>query len=250
VDAQVKTLVQRRYRAAMSIDVTDATFQTEVIERSQNTPVIVDLWAPWCGPCRTIGPILEKLTDATNGDVILVKVNVDENPGVSQAFQVQSIPAVYALKAGQVVDGFVGAEPEHVIRDFVERLMPTATDNTIADLLAAGDEASLRSILEIDAANEDAIVALGDLLVTDGRADEALALLARIPESERTRRVAAAARMSTKPVDDHDTKLTSLLDLVKTDDEARQEFVDILELMGTEDPRTAAYRKKLTARLF
>ncbi|MEZ5249468.1 MAG: thioredoxin domain-containing protein [Ilumatobacteraceae bacterium] len=79
-----------------AIDVTDVTFQSEVIDRSMTTPVVVDLWAEWCGPCRTIGPILERVTDATDGQVVLAKVNVDENPGVSQAFQVQSIPAVYA----------------------------------------------------------------------------------------------------------------------------------------------------------
>ena len=99
----------------MSVDVTDATFQTEVLDRSASHPVVVDLWAPWCGPCRTIGPILERVTDATDGEVVLVKVNVDENPGISKAFQVQSIPAVYALRNGEVVDGFVGAQPEHVI---------------------------------------------------------------------------------------------------------------------------------------
>ena len=81
-----------RYRADMAIDVTDATFQTEVVDRSNAAAVVVDLWAPWRGPCRTISPILEKVTDATNGEVILAKVNIDENPGVSQAFQVQSIP--------------------------------------------------------------------------------------------------------------------------------------------------------------
>src|SRR3954453_1698187 len=91
-----------RYRALMAIDVTDATFQTEVIDRSNTAAVVVALWAPWCGPCRTIGPILEKVTDATDGEVVLVKVNVDENPGVSQAFQVKSIPAVYALRNGEV----------------------------------------------------------------------------------------------------------------------------------------------------
>jgi putative thioredoxin len=233
-----------------AIDVTDVTFQSEVIDRSMHTAVVVDLWAEWCGPCRTIGPILERVTDATQGRVVLVKVNVDENPAVAQAFQVQSIPAVYALKGGQVVDGFVGAYPEHVIEEFVASLLPTEEDEQVAQLLAAGDEASLRQALELEPANEDVIVALGELLVEQHQAEEALHLLARIPESERTRKVAAAARLSTRPADDHDARLTELLDRVKGDDEARQQFVDILELMGPDDPRTAAYRRQLTNRLY
>ncbi len=233
-----------------AIDVTDVTFQSEVIERSMTTPVIVDLWAEWCGPCRTIGPLLDKAVDATDGKVVLVKVNVDENPGVGQAFQVQSIPAVYAMKDGQVIDGFVGAYPEHVIQQFVQALVPTEGDLQLAQLLAAGDEVSLRAALEIEPANEDAIVALGMLLVEAGQPDEALALLARIPESEHTRKVAAAARLSQKPIDDYDHQLEGLLDQVKGDDEARQQYVDILELMGPDDPRTAHYRRLLTGRLY
>lgn len=234
----------------MAIDVTDATFERDVIERSLTTPVIVDLWAPWCGPCRTLGPILEKVTDATDGKVVMVKVNVDENPAISQAFRVQSIPAVYAVAGGQVIDGFVGAQPEHLVEQFVAGLMPSADDDEFARLLAAGDEVSLRAALEMQPDSEDAIVALGELLVADGRSDDALALLARIPETERTRRVAAAARVHLPPDDDHDATLTALLDLVKTDDEARQQFVDILELMGPDDPRTAPYRRKLASRLY
>ncbi len=234
----------------MALDVTDATFQTEVIDRSEHVVVIVDLWAPWCGPCKTISPILERTTEATGGAVVLAKVNVDENPGVSQAFQVQSIPAVYAMRAGQVVDGFVGAQPEHLIEQFIASLLPTEAETELSSLIAAGDEISLRAALEIDPGHEDAIVALAELLVEAGSADEALALLARIPESERTRKVAAAARLSEKPTDDYDSQLIALLDRVKGDDEARQEFVDILELMGHDDPRTAVFRKQLTARLY
>ena len=233
-----------------AIDVTDVTFQSEVIDRSMHTAVVVDLWAEWCGPCRTIGPILERVTDATDGKVVLVKVNVDENPAVSQAFQVQSIPAVFAMRDGKVIDGFVGAYPEHVIEEFVRGLMPTEEAQAVEALIAAGDEASLRQALEIEPGNEDAIVALGEILVEQGVTDEVLALLARIPESERTRKVAAAARLAARPVDDYDAQLTELLDRVKGDDEARQQYVDILELMGPDDPRTAPYRKKLTARLY
>jgi putative thioredoxin len=236
----------------MAVDVSDATFQTEVIDRSAEVAVIVDLWAPWCGPCRTLGPIIEKVVDATNGQVVLVKVNVDENPAISQAFQVQSIPAVYALRDGQVVDGFVGAHPEHVIQQFVDSLLPSEEEQTLAALIAEGTEGSLRAALELSPGNEDAIVALAELLVARGAGDEALALLARIPESDRTRHVAAAARLSLEPTvdDDYDEQLTALLPNVKLDEEARQKYLDLLELMGAHDPRTAGYRKQLTARLF
>jgi putative thioredoxin len=233
----------------MAVDVTDATFQTEVVERSMQSVVIVDLWAPWCGPCRTLSPIIEAVVDETKGKAVLAKVNVDENPAIYQAFRVQSIPAVYALQDGQVVDGFIGALPEHEVRQFVERLLPTAEDDMVAQMIAMGDEGSLRAALEVDPANEDAIVALAELLIARGENEEALALVARIPESDRTRRVAAKARLGTV-TDDHDATLTGLLDKVKSDDDARQQYVDILELMGPDDPRTAKYRKLLTQRLF
>ncbi len=234
----------------MAIDVTDATFQTDVLERSKTCVVVVDLWAPWCGPCRTLGPMLERAVDATDGRVVLAKVNVDENPEISQAFQVQSIPAVFAMQGGRVVNGFVGALPEHEVRRFVDDLGPSPEDQLIADLVAAGDEQSLEQVLRLRPDHEEAIVALGEILVATGRPDEALTLLARIPETEATRRVAAAARLSQRPIDDYEAKLDALLDRVKTDDDARQEYLDILELMGPEDPRTAGFRKKLTSRLF
>ena len=224
-----------------AVDVTDATFETEVLQKSKEVPVVVDLWAPWCGPCMTLGPIIEKVVDSTNGKVALVKVNVDENPALSQAFKVQSIPAVYALKDGAVVDGFMGAYPEHAVQQFVDSLLPSEQEQTVADLVGAGDEASLRLALSMEPANEDAIVALAELLVADGSTDEALQLLGRIPESDRTRRIAAAARVGTDPDDDYDEQLQALLEQVKADDEARQKFVDILELMGPDDPRTAEY---------
>lgn len=234
----------------MAIDVTDATFETEVIGRSSSTPVVVDLWAPWCGPCQTLGPMIERIVDDTGGQVVLAKVNVDENPGISQAFQVQSIPAVYAIVNGQVVDAFMGAQGEVAIRDFVARLLPSDEAVAISELITAGDEGSLRVALQIEPGNEDVIVALAQLLVDRGDFDDALALLERIPESDRTRPIAAQARLAGVPDDDHDTTLTELLNRVKGDDDARQQFVDILELMGPNDPRTAAYRKQLTARLF
>ena len=234
----------------MAIDVTDATFQTEVIDRSKEVPVVVDLWAPWCGPCRTLGPIIEKVVSDTNGQVVLTKVNIDENPGIAQAFGVQSIPLVVALRDGQPIDGFLGALPEHAVKEFVDKLLPTAEEQTVARLVQAGDEVSLRQALELDPGNEAAVVALAEVLVERGENEEALAVLARVPETAEVRRVAALARVGDAPTDDYDAKLTALLDKVKDDEAARQEFVDLLELMGPDDPRTAQYRRQLTSRLF
>jgi putative thioredoxin len=233
-----------------ALDVTDATFEADVINRSKEVPVVVDLWAPWCGPCRTLGPMIEKAVDDTDGKVALVKVNVDENPQISAAFGVQSIPLVVALKDGQPVDGFLGAHPEATVREFVERLLPTAEEETIAALVAKGDEESLRQALELEPDNEDAVVGLADLLVERGEGEEALAVLARLPENDRIRRVAAKARLGDEHTDDYDAKLQSLLERVRDDDDARQEYVDLLELMGPDDPRTAGYRRQLTSRLF
>ena len=233
------------------VDVTDATFQTEVIERSHQVPVVVDLWATWCGPCVTLGPIIEKVVAATDGKVVLAKVDTDQNPAIAQAFKIQSIPAVYALKDGKVVDGFIGAQPEWAVKEFVDKLLPTVEQTEVERLLEAGDEESLRRALELEGDNEEVIVALAELLVVDDRSDDALALLAKIPESAETRRVAALARAGVDAVgDDIDAKLEALLTQVKGNDEARQEFVDLLELLGPDDPRTAAYRKRLTSALF
>lgn len=234
-------------------DVTDATFEADVLERSMEVPVVVDLWAPWCGPCRTLGPTLEKVIGATQGSVELAKVNVDENPGISQAFRVQSIPAVYALHKKQVVNGFVGALPEHAVQEFVDSLLGPPSEIDL--LLEAGDEASLRQVLELEPGNEEAIMRLSEQLIDKGEGEEALGLLARIPDTAEVRRLMALARVGAEgdpvvPDDGLTEKLDALLAKVKDDDEARQQFVDLLEVMGPDDPRTADYRKKLTSALF
>jgi putative thioredoxin len=232
-------------------DVTDATFEAAVIERSKEVPVVVDLWAPWCGPCRTLGPIIERVIESTEGAVELAKVNIDENPKVAGTFQVQSIPAVYALRDGKVVDGFVGALPESQVSQFVARLAPTPSE---ADLLVVrGDEGSLRQALEIEPDHPGAVVALATMLVDRGDTDEALTILARIPETAETRALAAHARLAEREVDVTDgasAVLDSLLDRVRDDEEARQEYLDLLEALGPDDPRTLQYRKALSARLF
>ena len=232
------------------VDVTDATFDAAVLDRSTHVPVVVDLWAPWCGPCRTLGPILETVVAGTVGRVELTKVNVDENPRISAIFQVQSIPAVYALRQREIVSQFVGAQPEAQVRTFVEALLPTPAEVELAELITAGDEESLRKALELDPGHAGAIVALAELLVARDESAEALGLLERIPETAETRRVAALARTAGEAIDDPGARLDALLDRVKDDEAARQEFLDLLELLGQDDPRTAGYRKALTAKLF
>lgn len=234
-------------------DITDATFQAEVVERSKQTPVVVDLWAPWCGPCRTLGPTIEKVIGEMDGKVLLAKVNVDENPAVASAFRVQSIPAVFALKGGQVVDSFVGALPEHSVREFVQRLAPVVT---VDDVLAEnGDEESLRESLANEPDNQTVAMALASILLEKGENAEVLALMAKFPETSDTGRLSARARIAMSELDVSspekvEEQLTGLLDSVKADEDSRKRFVDLLEVFDVEDPRRSQYRRMLTARLF
>jgi putative thioredoxin len=233
------------------VDVTDATFEAEVLARSESVPVVVDLWAPWCGPCRTLGPILEKVVGEARGAVALAKVNVDENPQVSASFQVQSIPAVYALADRKVVDGFIGALGEAEVRAFVSRLVPQQTE---ADALVdVGDEASLRKAIELEPTNERAIRALAEMLVDRGEVEEALELLARVPETPEVATIAARARLAASGIsvgDGAEAVLDDLLERAREDDEARRRFLDVLQSMPADDPRVARYRKALASRLF
>ena len=241
-----------------AIDVTDATFEAEVIERSAQVPVVVDLWAEWCGPCKTLGPIIEKVVDETGGKVVLAKVDVDANPQIAQALRVQSIPAVFVARDRKVVQGFIGAQPEPVVRQFVESLLPTAEEDALAALLEAGDEASLRKVLEVDPGHERAVVA-------PRRAARAVRGAGRhrrgpgaarphprdAPRPGGSRRWPAwAPRPSPRSTTASRPSSTPCSIGCKDDEEARQEYVDVLELLGPDDPRTAEYRKPLTSRLF
>jgi len=240
------------------IDVQDATFEAEVIQRSMTTPVVVDLWAPWCGPCRTLGPMLEKVINETNGQVVLAKINVDENPGASAAFQVQSIPAVYALKDGQVVDGFVGGQPEPAIREFVTKLLgdeaEAAVSSEMQELLAAGDEESLRKAVELDGESVQAVGMLGALLLQTDRAPEAVEVLAAGPDDPMLAQLLAQARDLAMPSDarnEIEQKLAVLLETVKEDDDDRAEFVGLLDELSVGSPEAVAeWRRKLSTRLF
>ncbi|MEA2932183.1 MAG: putative thioredoxin [Actinomycetota bacterium] len=237
------------------VDVTDDTFERDVLDRSVEVPVVVDLWAEWCGPCKTLGPIIERVVAATDGRVELVKVDVDANPRVSATFNVQSIPAVFAIRDRRVVDSFVGALPEAQVKAFVDKLAPVMSE--VDKLVAAGDEASLRQALELQHDHPGAVIALADVLIDGGEADEALELLKRLPETAEVRRVSARARLAGVGGEADDGsggdiagRFESLLGRVKDDETARQEYLDMLEMLGADDPRTSQYRRALAARLY
>jgi len=232
------------------LDVTDATFKEEVIDRSHQVPVVVDLWAAWCGPCRTLGPIIEKVVGETNGAVALAKVDVDANPEISQAFRVQSIPAVFAIHEGQVVDTFVGALPEHAVREFVEKLAPGASQ--VDQLVSAGDEASLREALTSDPQNEEAAVALADLLRQSDRLDEAESVLTPFANQVAAKTVLARVQLQREGVNlsgDLDLTLEHLL-AQSSDETARASLLTMLDALGPEDPRYVSFRRRLASRLY
>lgn len=172
-------------------DVTTANFAAEVIQDSRNQPVLVDFWAPWCGPCRQLAPALEKVVGEAQGRVRLVKMNIDDHPSIAGQLGIQSIPAVIAFKDGQPVDGFMGAQPESKIREFIERIGGAATDpfaealTAAAEALGAGDSATAAEIygavLEQEPGHAEAAAALAGMLIDAGQNEQAAAVLASVP---------------------------------------------------------------------
>jgi putative thioredoxin len=170
-----------------TIDVNEENFEAEVLEHSGEVPVLVDFWAPWCGPCKVLGPVLEKLAQEYAGEFRLAKINVDENPGIAGAFGIQGIPAVKLFQDGELVSEFTGALPEPTLREFLAKFLPSATDKVAEEgeaLEAAGkiDEAKAlyQSILESDPNHAGSLLGLGRLAMNAGDADAALEYLDQI----------------------------------------------------------------------
>jgi len=187
------------------VDAGDKDFEQVVLERSKTTPVVVDFWAPWCGPCRTLGPLLERLAGEAGGAFVLAKVNVDDNPGLATALNVRSIPMVLGFRLGELVSEFVGALPEAGVREFLRRVLPSEAERmavAAAELAQRGQtveaEATLRRALELEPRCDRALLDLAGLLADRQDAAAALALLDRVapgPLRAPADRLAAAIRV-------------------------------------------------------
>jgi putative thioredoxin len=232
------------------IDATDADFDAQVIERSKRTPVVVDFWAPWCAPCRALGPLLERLANEHAGAFIVARVNTDENPGLAGAFRVQSIPMVLGVRDGAVVAHFVGALPESGVRDFLAQLLPSEGEEIAAEankLLAEGKtaeaEQTFRHAIEIDPRADAARLGLSSILAQRGDVDGALALLDAIgpgPLRQDADRFAAGLRIRQSAPGD-DAELRARLEANPTDLETRFALAQVLAAKSRYDEALEHY---------
>ena len=186
---------------ALSFDVSDPDFETAVIERSLQVPVLLDCWAPWCGPCKSLKPVLEKLVQDYGGQFVLAKLNSDECPGVAQALQLRSIPHVFLIKGGQLVDQFTGALPEGQVRAFLDKHLKAPADpvDELREQAAAAPDAALaeallRQALAMKPGHLEATLDLAERVIARGALDDAQALLDRVAEAARNDRHAALAK--------------------------------------------------------
>ncbi|WP_445150306.1 thioredoxin [Baekduia sp. Peel2402] len=244
------------------IDVTEQDFQQQVIEKSHEIPVVVDFWAEWCGPCRSLGPILEKEAGAREGDFVLAKLDTDANQQLAAQFGIQSIPAVKAFKDGKVVDEFVGALPPARVAAFLDGLMPNESDA----LVEAGDEESLKQAIALDPKRADAKIKLAILQRKGGDLDAALATLANAQGDFSADGLAARIRLEQtgdenalaafKALDGGDPQkaVDLLIDAIASangaKDDLRRVVVGILDAFGVDHPFARDARRRLAGALY
>ena len=267
------------------LDVTEETFQTDVLERSLDVPVVVDLWATWCGPCKQLSPVLERLAEAGRGTWILAKVDVDANPRIAQAFGVQSIPTVIAVVGGQPLQLFTGALPEPQVRETIDSMIDQLRDRmpgiaaaeqaagapepveepddprftAAEDALDSGDypaaEAAYQQILAVEPGNEQAAAALAQVrfLARAEQADpSAIARADAAPDDVDAQLAAADAEVAVDRVEAAFSRLVATVGRTFGDDRdrVRQHLVGLFELFPGDDPRVATARRALARALF
>lgn len=279
------------------VSVTTANFQREVLDQSRNVPVVIDFWAPWCGPCRMLGPLLEKIARGKNGAFVLAKINTDECPDLAAAFGVEGIPAVFAMREGKITNHFVGALPERDLRAWIEGILPQQDEQLVAEADAISEqeperaETLYREALQRNAKSLAARIGLAKLLIRRERFEEARPILQELSdmgvageEFERLRvamtfaeaagsahEITELKRQVESSPEDHSLRLRlahvlashgcyqealeESLTVVQTAqgearEEARKLMVQIFSLLGSEDPLTGEYRRRLTMALF
>jgi putative thioredoxin len=263
---------------------TAETFDADVVEASATQPVVVDFWAPWCGPCHQLSPILERVAERHRGEVRVVKLNVDEAPAISQRYGIRGIPAVKAFRDGEVVAEFTGVQPEQAVASFMAALVPSAADRLVARAAEAEPERReglLREALAAEAGHRDAVVALARLLLDRGDDEEARQLLGQVPPDEEVRRLLAEIDLAGAQAEDldslrtavaagdagaalrlgralaaageHEAALAELLVAVRdpaSRDAARETVLAVFAVLGDEHDLVRTYRPKLAAALF